>query len=122
MITLDHQPHCRWCDKKIRKSTDYHRRRTYPSMGAVDVPLYSKADCQRLTNQIVLSLRYRDAPTKWNDETGQSEPTGEPRQVTEFSTWDGKSYEDDLFCSRLCAEFYGRHEAKLSGNLKRGAT
>lgn len=59
---------------------------------AVSVTLYtrnrprSKADCQLLTNQPVVSVR------RWPD-----------GYIYQFSVWDGESYESQFFCSNRCA-------------------
>lgn len=82
-----HRPHCRQCNKPIRKWTDT----VYPAKG----DCRSKADCQKLTNQSVVSVSY------WVDGS-----------VMRFSTWDGESYDDPYFCSGKCAEIFGYRAAK----------
>lgn len=58
----------------------------------------SLEDCQRLTNQMVISVHgYRDHKRE--------------EYVERFQTWDGESYQDNLFCSDGCATKYGRRAA-----------
>ena len=113
------QPRCYWCDKPIKKWTEWHNRRNHGDKR--DAPLYSKADCQRLTNGTVVSIRYEDPRRVWNEETGDYDPapTGEKRLASAFYSWDGESYSDDLFCTREHAELLGRAIARRAATASR---
>lgn len=92
-------PACRYCRGRIAKATTtYHL-----SEGPYELKQYagrlfnmrlpseqmpkSLADCRRLVNEQVVSVRY------W----------GKDKTVRAFSTWDRVSYEDQFFCSNTCA-------------------
>ena len=112
-VKCNKPPHCNWCNEAIRKATKSH----CPNGNTVHVvdmktPLFSKAECQRLTNETVMSVSYHRAPVSWNDEEQTHTPNGQPRAVDSFTTWDGESYADDLFCSNGCAMQFGRQAAR----------
>lgn len=94
-------PLCRCCGKPIPKRTVNH----YPKPGHGKLPR-SKEDCQRLTNHKVVSVSY-------HEDTPYMREKGFAGTVERFSTWDGESYTDDLFCKTACAEAFGRMAATL---------
>ena len=101
-------PHCRYCGKPIPKYTNTH----FFSWTDDAAPL-SLADCQQLTNQQVVSVRY--GPSYRN---GQC--TG--RQIRVYSTWDGESYRDQFFCNDNHAKLFGYAAARWNdGHLSMGA-
>lgn len=94
------QPHCRYCGKPIRK----HTRTVWINGGflpgndsdssrhvVVDPPPRTAADCERLTNWQVLSVR--------RSRGGDT--------ISRFSEWDGESYADEFFCTGTCAQAMG---------------
>lgn len=107
-VKCNSQPFCRWCGRPISKWTiSGHIARDDAN------PPRSKADLSRYTNQTVVYVRYRQDGA-WNSKTGQFEPSGN-RLVRDFSTWDGESYEDDLFCNSTHAQLFGRQAARQHG-------
>ena len=93
-------PKCRHCGKPIRKRTTMHIFDSHCG----DIAYFkvhdprlrpaNKADCQALTNETVVSVRYHD---QWRD----GEKIG--RRLSSFTTWDGESYVDPFFCNGTCA-------------------
>lgn len=92
------RPHCRFCGKAIAKYTvnnwvepeprDTHRPNNWTRyVYHHGTPLTSKADCQRHSNNPVVSVQYNDS-----------------NNVRSFSTWDGETYRDPYFCSGKCAQ------------------
>jgi hypothetical protein len=101
------QPLCRSCGKPIRKHTETVYPRGDKVMGtAVPSTLYSKADCQALTNKQVVSVSYHQG-YDFDDK-----PTGE-RWVWAFSTWDGESYVDRFFCGGPCRDRFAYACARI---------
>lgn len=99
------QPLCRCCGKPIRKWTDNH----YASDG--HHVWHTKAEVERASNERVVSVSYETVPPNeigylsWALKRGAQ--AGE-RIIYRYSTWDGESYMDDLFCSGTCAERFAR--------------
>lgn len=88
------RPLCVCCGKPIPKRTDLVWVRDPDSIqGGVQPhvagPLYSKADCQRLSNHQVASVSYM--------------PRHGERRVSHFTVWNGESYVDEFFCKGSCA-------------------
>ena len=116
------QPLCRYCGKPIKKRTDHvnfwsneMQLRIDPSYtvpeGAYARPTndlvlpQSREEAQRLVNQKIVSVR-------WSYIGGYDE-RGEPLQgkrlgIDKVTTWDGESYEAELFCGPRHAEMLGR--------------
>lgn len=102
------QPLCRCCAKPIgkhtilvwvhEKPTAYHRHSTWCRYVYGD--LRNKADCQRHTNQQVLSISY-------TEDTKDGEPIPGTRRVRRFNEWDGETYTHPFFCSGSCAQAFG---------------
>ena len=104
-------PLCRCCGKAIAKHSmtvqltleraDYQKDRPPWSRYIVVEKFPStKADCQKMTNEKVISVKRRQIMG------GNFEPTG-ASYIAEFSTWDGESYRDQYFCNRTkCAVQY----------------
>lgn len=103
MIKSKTQPFCRWCGKPLRKfvRTVYIEKPDsvigemttgYSRVIKTDTPPTTKAECQKLTNQRVVSAKLRH--------------TAYPQ----FGEWDGESYEAvwDFFHSNECAAALGR--------------
>jgi hypothetical protein len=113
------QPLCRACAKPIRKVTTTHYIKgpdckphpsdTRTEWIKVHYPGHSimtKAECQRLVIGTVVSIsRANDAP--WH---GDARDDGLGR-ICKFTTWDGESYADDLFCCGPCAVTFARMTA-----------
>lgn len=109
-------PLCRYCGEPIRKVTctvyvrEGERKEKYEIDSALQRYVYpaerprSMADCQKLTNDQVVSIRYGK---KWIDDVETS--TG---NVSIFTTWDGKSYVDEFFCTGEHARLFGYAGAK----------
>jgi len=103
-IQLNSQPFCRWCGIAIRKRTEttYFGRRsteiTRYSTTRIEKPA-SLADAQCLVNRKIVSN------TRSMDRT----------YVDKVTTWDGETYEDELFCSLKCEAALGRFVAKHHG-------
>ncbi len=105
-------PRCIVCGKPIAKKTHtIYLRETNSnrSHGEYSDETYSKhlfldkdkwpknkADCQKLTNMIVVSVQY----------------TGSERSIYSFGVWDGQSYDDEFFHSQLCATRQGYAAAR----------
>ena len=105
------QPECVWCQKKIRKWTDYHY------IGHQPGPRFTtKAEVQALHNEQVVRVSYhyetREATEEEYRATGNYYIRTGPRWILDYATWDGESYHDDLFCGPKCAERYGRAVAR----------
>lgn len=114
---------CRCCNKPIAKRTLTHwiRREQskydhpntwdrYHYIGNAPWPT-SKADCQRLTNDRVVSVQYG---------TYQDQDDRNPTHVRRFSTWDGVSYHPkwSYFCTNDCAAAYGKAAAAVVSRRK----
>lgn len=120
------QPLCRYCGKPIAKHTEsksVRDPRGGNAAGAIAGPIHSKAECQRLVNQTVVSVSYHPddssiygpadpslEPIKVKGsgythayETERHRRPDQPRLVSGFSTWDGESYADEFFCNGKCA-------------------
>lgn len=105
-----YQPLCNCCGAKIRKWTDNY----YPHR---DARLPDKAACQAKHNEKVVSVSYT-YPEDWDDNEMRMKRTGEPRYVWRYSTWDGESYIDSLFCSGTCETMFARNLARpIRGDL-----
>lgn len=88
------RPLCRYCGNPIPKRTNLVFVLDADSVQRITPfvpgPLYSKAECQRQTNQQVASVSYR---LRHNE-----------RRVSHFTTWDSESYADKYFCKGACAQ------------------
>jgi ribosomal protein L32 len=88
------QPFCRTCGKPIRKHTvawfcgQSIERRDQFSRTVAARPT-TRAECQQLTNDRVISVSYSG--------------DGDRRHIFRFGTWDGESYDDEFFCTNACA-------------------
>jgi hypothetical protein len=122
MFKSNKQPLCRACGKPIAKYTTtayvvpelderYHRNNSYSRYIYANPPLVSKADCQRVSNQQVMSIKYTI------DTDAHFEPIPGSRHVHLFTEWDGESYTDEFFCSGACAQDFGRMAAR-SGKIQ----
>lgn len=71
-------------------------------------PLLTKADCQKHTNDQVVSVSY------WPSTSSRG------RVVSAFGTWDGESYAAvaGYFCSGKCAQAFGRAAARAGWRLQ----
>jgi hypothetical protein len=98
-----HDPRCHYCGKPLKRVTVNHYRDT---AGGFTGEFRSKAEIETagITNHRVLSV-------------AKDEATG---IVWTFSTWDGESYRDDMFCTNRCAELMGRAAARAGYRIKRG--
>src|SRR3974390_2742532 len=109
------QPLCRCCGKPIakvattvyiEKNPDFTRplanwsRHIFSGM-----PVLNKADCQRHTNQTIVSLGYT---SDYNMDTDKHDN----RRVRWFTEWDGETYKDKYFCTVSCAQSFGRLAAQ----------
>ena len=86
---------CCQCGENLRPQCDNH------FLGYEILPARPKTieECQRLTNyQVIRVAGFRDL-----DRAGYIEA---------FFTWDGESYQDDLFCSEHCTKAYARRAAR----------
>lgn len=133
------RPLCRCCGKPIRKRTTTHFLRVnsaragtmdsghYAPTHFVAEPIRKREDLARFTNEEIVSVRYED-PHKAALETLEKYPdyydaaelealAARGRWIDSFGTWDGESYEDDLFCGVNCAAGWGRLFAKLRPDL-----
>ena len=102
-------PLCRYCGKPIAKRTnwvrftlartEYQKNETY--VRYIEVPAYpkSKAECQKLTNLTVVSVRWAEI---YDDNHVMSKP-----YIESFGEWDGKSYKDAYFCNGDHAKSFG---------------
>lgn len=129
---------CRCCGKSLPKwsKTVYvkdapgkfdHKNTWSRYVYVGDAPLSSKADCQRRTNGIVLSVKYADEKVGPESEVVETvhrgphdyvtfkDPRPSRRVVRSFNEWDGVTYADDLFCTGTCAESFGRAMSNLDG-------
>lgn len=107
------QPLCRCCGRPIKKyaTTVYVKddltKVEWGKSGLgcrqIDVParLLSKQDCQRHSNQIVISVDYT---IDYKDD----EPDQSTRRIHHFNEWDGETYVDQFFCTGTCAQRFGR--------------
>lgn len=96
------QPLCRWCAKLIKKHTmtvhiakepaSHHGQSSFSRYVYPDVWPMTKADCQKLTNQNVVSVK------RHHSDDGR---------ISSFGEWDGESYDDQFFCSGPCARSMG---------------
>jgi len=103
------QPLCLWCGQGIKKKTHYfgfdsgsHHNSEYWTVLTVARP-QTKADCQRLTNETVVSLQYGPNLKKKLPDG----PDGEIRyeqEIRSFTAWDGESYVDQFFCNGTHAQ------------------
>jgi hypothetical protein len=96
-------PLCRYCGKPIPKATrvvwlhprpltDHEEEdggAMWRHVSVEELPC-NLAECQRLTNQQILQVRY-----------------GTKGSITHFHEWDGKSYKDQYFCKGDCAKRFG---------------
>jgi hypothetical protein len=106
------QPYCRWCGKPIAKRTTniYFGRSNNLATDSIcnrpEKPT-SKAEVQRLINQQVVSVRWRDKPRGYADD-------GPPERdyIWWAGVWDGESYEDEYFDRNQCAQDMGRSAVK----------
>lgn len=77
------RPLCRYCGAPIAKQTSTHYPNNPHWRPGPDSPR-TWADCQQLTNERVVSVRYFG--------------TGADRHVQRYTTWDGASYVSPYFC------------------------
>ena len=99
------QPSCLWCHKPIAKDTIRHNMTTPAQWGQsfkqrFDAMPKTKADCQKLTNETVVSVEYQYETDNNYDQTGR-------RVIHSYSTWDGESYKDQFFCNGEHAKAFG---------------
>lgn len=99
---------CRCCGKGLRKwsitvyvrrgeRTAYEQDKSYCRYIHPASDLRSKEDCQVLSNQIVISVKYGvDKDALYNPVPGS-------RHIVEFAEWDGESWSDQYFCGVKCA-------------------
>jgi len=117
------QPLCRYCGAPIGKKTrsvfvhprgEENDRPYFCGVLSVDPenPPRSKADCQRLVNQTVVSVRYDDIWWRRDENGSLSADRSFGRVVNSFATWDGESYEDQFFCSDKHAKMFGYASAR----------
>lgn len=88
---------CRQCGGALTPVLNSHHFDTVPVDGqprAID-------ECRRITNHPVMSVHGY----------GLTRPETWWPYVSWFTTWDGESYRDPLFCSDTCAGTYGRRAA-----------
>jgi hypothetical protein len=111
-VTADRQPFCRCCGKAIRKWTKKHHFGSHVSSEDGNWTYHearpvSAADAQRAAgNAKIISLRWSSPyETEKNDGVAY---------VEQATTWDGESYEDDLFCTMRCAADFGRGIARTT--------
>jgi hypothetical protein len=111
-VTADRQPFCRCCGKAIRKWTKKHHFGSHFSSEDGNWTYHearpvSAADAQRAAgNAKIISLRWSSPyETEKNDGVAY---------VEQATTWDGESYEDDLFCTMRCAADFGRGIARTT--------
>lgn len=105
----DVQPLCRYCGKPIGKHTITVFVKDAPSKydiaddwcRYVYGKLYSKADCQRHTNQQVVSVSY---DREYYYENGRQRRVAVGKEVHKFTTWDGRTYKDQFFCGGTCVQ------------------
>lgn len=113
MFQSSTQPLCRCCAKPIPKRAEgvYPRGITGGGGGIAsnDTGLYSKADCQALTNGIVLAVGYSYETDSHYERTGK-------RWVHKYTVWDGETYEDEFFCGGTCVQRFARVMAR-AGNM-----
>lgn len=120
MFKSSTQPLCRYCAAPIRKHaiTVYVRRsqgehdRPYEGFSRYAYtaePLKSKAECQRVTNNKVLSVSWS------RGSTANYEPDPAKDEITSFTEWDGESYSDQFFCK-------GEHAKDFGYSLARSTT
>jgi hypothetical protein len=107
-------PLCRYCAEPIAKRTiKVHvvAARTgfnkdsafwrYVEVGG-NFPL-NWAECEKLTNQQVIAVRYADS----------GGATARPHVIDWFTEWDGQSYVDPYFCNGDHAQLFGRALARV---------
>jgi hypothetical protein len=99
-------PLCRYCGKPLAKRTSSHYvKNDKYGEPFIDSPK-TKADCQKLTNETVISVAYHK---RLRDGSGA-------RHVWHYSTWDGESYESvygaGFFCTQVCAVHFANLHAK----------
>lgn len=99
---------CRQCGGELEPVLDRHHFDTIPVVGQPR----TIEDCGRMSNRPVMSVH--------------GYGVGSPREwwgyVSWFSTWDGESYRDPLFCTDACAARYGRRAATELPALAVGGT
>lgn len=113
------QPLCRYCAKPIKKTslmvlicrerTQYHSDTLFSRYAHTAEPVKSKAECEKLTNQQVLSVSWS------RGSTADYDPAPEKDEITSFGEWDGESYDDLFFCS-------GAHAKDFAYSLARSTT
>lgn len=96
-------PLCRTCGTPIAKATTNHRPAGSSPPYRDPDPSCPRTidDCRKLTNEQVVRVEYT---YRLDDE---SQRTGD-RWIDSYSTWDGRTYVDEFFCTRSCAETLGR--------------
>lgn len=111
------QPLCLWCGKRIPKYTTSHNVITPAMWQTSFADRYESlpktmADCQKLTNERVVSVDYQYEQDANYDRTGR-------RVIHSYSTWDGESYQDEFFCNGDHAKSFGYAAAHHGLRLKR---
>jgi hypothetical protein len=90
------RPLCRYCGKPLPK-------RTTSRYLSKDQPAWNREDCQHMTNEKVITVRY-GLP-------------GYTNRVRMFTTWDERSYESvygqGFFCTLRCASNFAGVFARL---------
>jgi hypothetical protein len=113
-------PLCLWCGKRIAKYTTRHNVVT-PAMWSqsfgqrFDSMPKNLADCQKLTNETVVSVEYQYEQDDNYERTGR-------KVIHSYSTWDGESYQDKFFCNGDHAKRFGYAAAHHGLRLKRPST
>jgi hypothetical protein len=110
-------PHCLWCGKRIAKRTTRHDVITYAMWKQSLDNSYATlpktiADCQKLTNEKVVSVDYQYETDDNYDRTGR-------RVVHHYTTWDGESYRDEFFCNGDHAQCFAYAAAAHGMRLKK---
>jgi hypothetical protein len=99
------QPLCLWCHKPIPKDTTRHNV-VEPAMWSqsfkdrFETAPKTMADCQKLTNEKVVSVDYQYETDDNYDRTGR-------RVIHHYWTWDGETYKDQFFCNGDHAKNFG---------------
>jgi hypothetical protein len=115
-------PHCLWCGKRIAKHTTRRYVITIAMWKQAFGDHYASlpktlADCQKLTNEKVVSVDYQ---YETDDTNYEYKRTGR-RVVHHYTTWDGESYQDEFFCNGDHARSFGYAAAHHGLRLKKRA-
>src|SRR5262245_60556103 len=108
------EPHCQWCGKPLKKATFVWWCRPEPRetdrptswLGYKYGIFYTRADCQKVVNQPVVSIHF-----------------GPNKTISWFSTWDGESYKgvygELFFDTNMCAVKWANNYLKKHPELRR---